>query len=92
MTRPEDHENPYARPVIADNHSDLPPAWIHTAQHDPIRDDGEVYADKLRAAGNAVPYRCAELMIHGFLRARALGQGGRAEFEAVVNWLKEKLV
>ncbi|MEC9153414.1 MAG: alpha/beta hydrolase [Pseudomonadota bacterium] len=92
MTRPEDHENPYARPVIADNHSDLPPAWIHTAQHDPIRDDGEVYADKLRAAGNDVTYRCAELMIHGFLRARALGQGGRAEFEAVVNWLKEKLV
>ena len=91
MTRPEDHENPYARPVIAANHADLPPAWVHTAQHDPIRDDGEIYADKLRDAGNDVSYRCADLMIHGFLRARALGPGGRAEFEATVNWLKEKL-
>lgn len=90
MTRPEDHENPYARPIIAKSFAGLPPAFIHTAQHDPIRDDGEFYADKLRADGVDVTYRCAELMIHGFLRARAFGLGGRAEFEAVVNWLKEK--
>lgn len=91
LTRPEDHENPYARPVIAESHAGLPPAYIHTAQHDPIRDDGEIYADKLRAAGNDVTYRCAALMIHGFLRARALGSGAKAEFDAVADWLKEKL-
>jgi acetyl esterase len=91
MTRPEDHKNPYARPVIAENHTGLPPAWVHTAQHDPIRDDGKIYADKLRADGNDVTYRCAKLMIHGFLRARALGPGGRAEFKAVIDWLNEKL-
>ena len=68
--------NPYARPVIADNFSNLPPAYVHTAQHDPIRDDGEIYANKLRAAGNDVVYHCAENMIHGFLRARLLGPGG----------------
>ena len=91
LTRPEDHENPYARPIIAESHAGLPPAFVHTAQHDPIRDDGEFYADKLRAAGNDVTYRCAKLMIHGFLRVRALGPGGRAEFEAVGDWLNEKL-
>ncbi len=91
LTRPEDHRNPYARPVIAENHAGLPPAFIHTAQHDPIRDDGEVYAQKLREAGVTVTYRCARLMIHGFLRARALGPGGRAEFQAIVDWLKAKL-
>lgn len=91
LTRPEDHANPYARPVIAESHAGLPPAYIHTAQHDPIRDDGEVYAEKLRAAGIEVTYRCAENMIHGFLRARALGPGARAEFDSIAAWLKEKL-
>jgi acetyl esterase len=91
LTRPEDHQNPLARPVIAENFAGLPPAYIHTAQHDPIRDDGEIYAEKLRADGVDVTYRCAALMIHGFLRVRALGPGGRAEFESVAAWLKEKL-
>lgn len=91
VTRPEDHENPYARPMLAKSFAGLPPAYIHTAQHDPIRDDGEFYADKLRADGIDVTYRCAKLMIHGFQRARSLGPGGRAEFEAIVNWLKEKI-
>ncbi len=91
LTRPEDHQNPLARPVIAESFVGLPPAYIHTAQHDPIRDDGEIYAEKLRADGVDVTYRCAELMIHGFLRVRALGPGGRTEFESVVNWLKKQI-
>ena len=91
MPRAADLENPYARPVIAPSHAGLPPAYVHTAQHDPIRDDGEVYANKLRDAGVDVTYRCAAYMIHGFLRARAIGDGGRAEFTAIVEWLREKM-
>ncbi|MEC7658289.1 MAG: alpha/beta hydrolase fold domain-containing protein, partial [Pseudomonadota bacterium] len=83
--------NPYARPVIADDFSNLPPAYVHTAQHDPIRDDGEIYADKLRAAGNDVVYHCAEKMIHGFLRARLLGPGGAAEYAKIAGWLRGHL-
>ena len=84
-------KNPYARPVAANDFSNLPPAYIHTAQHDPIRDDGEIYADKLRAAGNEVVYHCAEGMIHGFLRARLLGPGGAAEYNKIVDWLRKQL-
>ena len=83
--------NPYARPVIAHNFSNLPPAYVHTAQHDPIRDDGEIYANKLRAAGNDVVYHCAENMIHGFLRARLLGPGGAAEYAKIAGWLRGHL-
>lgn len=83
--------NPYARPVIAERFEGLPPAYVHTAQHDPIRDDGEIYADKLRAAGNDVVYHCAENMIHGFLRARLLGPGGKAEYDKIAAWLRERL-
>ena len=88
---PEERENPYARPVISSDLSSLPPTYVHTAQHDPIRDDGEVFADKLRAAGNDVVYHCAENMIHGFLRARLLGPGGKAEYNKIVDWLKARL-
>ena len=62
-----------------------------TLQQFVLRDDGKIYADKLRADGNDVTYRCAKLMIQGVLRARALGPGGRAEFKAVIDWLNEKL-
>ena len=80
-------ENPYARPVLASDFSGLPPAYVHTAQHDPIRDDGEIYADKLRSAGVDVIYHCATNMIHGFLRARLVGPGGAAEYAKIVDWL-----
>ena len=91
MPRDEDRSNPYARPVLAENFANLPPAYIHTAQHDPIRDDGVIYAEKLRAAGGDVVYRLAEGMIHGFLRARFAGPGAGAEFLAITDWLKAKL-
>lgn len=91
MQREEDHGNPYARPVLAESHAGLPPAYIHTAQHDPIRDDGSIYAEKLEAAGVETHYRLAENMIHGFLRARFAGPGAAAEFDAITGWLKGKL-
>ena len=45
-----DEREPYASPLFAE-HDGLPPALIQTAQHDPLRDQGAVYADALRAAG-----------------------------------------
>ncbi|PPR63830.1 MAG: Carboxylesterase NlhH [Alphaproteobacteria bacterium MarineAlpha4_Bin2] len=86
-----ENENPYARPVLAGDFVNLPPAYIHTAQHDPIRDDGEIYADRLRAAGIDVDYHCAKNMMHGFLRARLVGPGGAAEYEKIVDWLRKRL-
>jgi acetyl esterase/lipase len=64
---PETADDPRASPLLAEDHHGLPPALIQVAEQDPLRDDGQRYADVLRAAG--VPVRFTEYagMPHGFL-------------------------
>jgi acetyl esterase/lipase len=53
-------------PLRALHVADLPPAIIHTAEFDPMRDEGNAYARKLLAAGVAVEHVCHDGMIHNF--------------------------
>ena len=58
--------DPRVSPLQAEEFFDLPPACIHTAECDPVREDGSDYARKLEQAGVAVSYRCHPGMIHLF--------------------------
>jgi acetyl esterase len=53
-------------PLRALHVAGLPPAIIHTAEFDPMRDEGNAYARKLLAAGVAVEHICHDGMIHNF--------------------------
>ena len=44
-------------PLLANSHADLAPAYIATCEFDPIRDEGNAYAQKLEAAGNQVQHK-----------------------------------
>jgi len=61
-----DKGNIYARPRLANDLSDLPPATVVTAGFDPLRDDGAAYAERLEEAGVSVTHRHYDDMIHGF--------------------------
>ena len=74
---------PYAAPLHAADLSGLPPALIWTAAHDPVRDDGALYARRLAEAGVTTVYRCAPDLAHGYLRARAMSASAAGEFEAL---------
>jgi acetyl esterase/lipase len=47
--------------------SGLPPAYIGTAEHDPIRDDGARYAELLEAAGVSVELHNEPTLVHGYV-------------------------
>jgi acetyl esterase len=59
--------DPRASPLLAEDLAGQPPALLITAGFDPLRDEGREYADRLRAAGNSVTYRCYDGLIHGFI-------------------------
>jgi len=93
LQSPMDWSNPLARPVLADREqlAGLPPAFIHTAQFDPIRDDGRIYAAKLAEAGCNVTYREVPGMIHGFYRARLESAAAAHEYETCCAFLRQEL-
>jgi acetyl esterase/lipase len=86
-----DLEDPRLSPLCAADLTGLPAAQIHTAEFDPLRDEGKAYADRLRRAGVNVRYACHEGMIHHFYAMAGVIPYARLAIRAAGNAIKEAL-
>lgn len=89
LADPADAANPYASPLRAASVAGLPPALLVTAEFDPLCDEGEDYAARLRAAG--VPVRLSRWagMNHGFFFWVGIVDKADAAMAESCAWLRE---
>ncbi len=72
-------DDPYAAPLLAEDFSGLPPAYLQAVEYDALRPDAEAYAGRLMEASVAVRLEVAPGLVHGYLRARFVSaDAGRA--------------
>jgi acetyl esterase len=88
LPSPDDGNDPLASPLHAGDLSGVPPAIVVTAEFDPLRDDGDAYADALEKAGVRVVHRRFEGLIHGFFGFAAFSQMADAAVKQVCEDLR----
>jgi acetyl esterase len=91
LAREEQAREPTASPMRAKSLADLPPALVITAGCDPLRDEGEAYAKRLREAGVAVTTTQYPGMFHGFVRMTRILDQSRALLDELAGALRKAL-
>ena len=77
-------------PLVGDLR-DLPPTLVITASHDPARDDGEVFSERLDAAGGQVTLQRYGGMFHDFILFSGAITAGQDACGAIARMLREQL-
>ena len=88
LTRDQDAKQAYAAPVQAKDLGGLCPALVLTAEFDVLCDEGEAYAERLRAAGVPTELTRYDGMIHGFLPRLHLFDSARIAVKQIATALK----
>ncbi|MGI8751212.1 MAG: alpha/beta hydrolase [Acidimicrobiales bacterium] len=86
-----DDRDPMMSPIYAADLAGLPPALVITAEFDPLRDEGEAYAMRLRQAGVPVQTTRYDGMIHGFFTMTKMTPRAREAVGEAVGALRMAL-
>jgi acetyl esterase len=78
-------------PIWCENLAGLPQALVCTAEYDSLRDEGELYASRLKDAGVEVRHIAYEGAIHGIIQRAAIWELGRRLIVDVAHYLKRTL-
>ncbi|MGN0399735.1 MAG: alpha/beta hydrolase [Blautia sp.] len=84
----EDRRNPYFAPLLAADFSGLPRALVITGEFDPLRDEGEAYARKMKEAGVEVTHHRIKDGIHGFFLLEPVYPAVRETYDYINEFLK----
>ncbi|SKB08705.1 alpha/beta hydrolase [Aeromicrobium choanae] len=85
-------EDPLASPLRAKSFDDLPPAFILTADHDPLLDNGDHYREALQRAGVPVRYREYPGTVHGFMSLPGVSPGAADAVSDIVDFVAARVV
>jgi acetyl esterase len=92
LARELDGYTPLASPLRTEDLSGLPAAMVVTAQYDPLRDEGEAYAERLVQAGVPVTLKRYAGMIHGFIRRPSQLDQAQFALDDVAQTLRTSLL
>lgn len=82
-------DDPGVSPLLTEDLSGLPPTLLVTADHDPLRDEGRAYAQRLIAAGNDVDYIEWRGVTHGFFNMGATTPEARRLIARIGAWVNQ---
>lgn len=91
LAAPADATNPYISPIHAPDLAGLPNAIVITAGYDPLRDEGEAYADRLEQAGVPLVRLPNPGMIHGFMWMTGVVDHAAGVYQRVGDLVREHL-
>jgi acetyl esterase len=88
LNGPEDINDWRASPALVENLAGLPPAYLLTAGADPLRDEGDEFAQRLKDAGVPVTYKNYPGQFHGFFTMGKLLPQANVAAREIGIWLK----
>jgi len=88
---PSVRSDPLISPIFTEDLSGVAPAYVVTGGFDPLRDEGNEYAERLAKAGVPVELVCEPGMMHGFASILALGGETRAAQLRIATAVKNTL-
>ncbi len=88
LNGPEDIDDWRASPARVENLAGLPPTYLLTAGADPLRDEGDEFAERLKDAGVPVTYKTYPGQFHGFFTMGKLLPQANVAAKEIGAWLK----